>query len=131
MSLHVVLVSPEQVLYEGVSEMVVVRTIGEGEVAFQTDHARFLGALDTYPVRLWQSDGSQRKFAVSGGFVEVSNNTVTILSDVAELAEDIDVERARAARTRAEHELSQSADDPEARAALVRAETRLQVAGAS
>jgi F-type H+-transporting ATPase subunit epsilon len=129
-ALNVVLVSPEQVLFTGEADMVVVRTISEGEVAFQTDHARFLGALDTYPVRLWQADGSELKFAVAGGFVEVSNNTVTILSDVAELASEIDVARAQAAKSRAEQSLQADADDAEAKAALARADTRLAVAGA-
>ena len=129
MPMNVVLVSPEQVLFEGEAEMVVVRTIGEGEIAFQPNHARFLGALETSPVRLWQADGSELKFAVCGGFVEVSNNTVTILSDVAELQSEIDVERARAAKARAEATLQGDADDADAKAALARADTRLAVAG--
>ena len=67
-------------------------------------------------------------FAVHGGFVEVSNDIVTILSDVAELASQIDVTRARAAQQRAEDALRQ-ATDAELEAALRRALIRLEAAG--
>ena len=96
MALHVELVSPEQVLFEGDADMVIVRTLEEGDIAFLTGHAPFLGALATWPIELILDDGSRHIFAVHGGFAEVSNDRVMILSDVAELSEYIDVERARA-----------------------------------
>jgi F-type H+-transporting ATPase subunit epsilon len=123
------LVSPEEVLYQGEADMVVARTLGGGEIAFLTNHAPFLGALDDWPVRLILNDGSQERFAVHGGFVEVSHNHVVILSDVAELAGAIDVERANAAKERAEEALRADPEDEEAAAALQRANTRLEVAG--
>jgi F-type H+-transporting ATPase subunit epsilon len=126
---QVQLVSPEQVLYEGEADMVVART-SRGEIAFLANHAPFLGALDNRPVRLVMHDGRQERFAVHGGFVEVANDRVIILSDVAELAGQIDVERARAAKARAEEALRANPDDAAAAAALRRAETRLEVAGA-
>jgi F-type H+-transporting ATPase subunit epsilon len=73
-------------------------------------------------------DGTQQWFAVHGGFVEVGHNRVIILSDVAELPRDIDVERAQAAKERAEEELRANADDEEALAALNRADVRIEVA---
>ena len=127
--MDVELVSPEEVLYQGEADMVVARTLGGGEIAFLTNHAPFLGALDDWPVRLILNDGSQERFAVHGGFVEVSHNHVVILSDVAELAGAIDVERANAAKERAEEALRADPDDEEAAAALQRANTRLEVAG--
>ena len=60
------------------------------------------------------------------GFIEVAHDHVTILSDAAELAERIDVDRARAARDRARETAS---SDPEAAAALARAEARLRAVG--
>jgi F-type H+-transporting ATPase subunit epsilon len=126
---EVELVSPEEVLYQGEADMVVARTLGGGEIAFLTNHAPFLGALDDWPVRLILNDGSQERFAVHGGFVEVSHNHVVILSDVAELAGAIDVERANAAKERAEEALRADPDDEEAAAALQRANIRLEVAG--
>ena len=126
--MEVQLVSPEQVLYTGDAKMVVVRTLGGGDIAFEENHAQFLGALDTWPARVKFEDGTQAWFAVHGGFVEVGHNRVIILSDVAELPGDIDVERAQAAKERAEEELRANADDEEALAALNRADVRIEVA---
>jgi F-type H+-transporting ATPase subunit epsilon len=122
------LVSPEQILYQGVGKMVVVRTLGGGDIAFEDNHAAFLGALDDWPARVKFEDGSQAWFAVHGGFVEVSKNQVIILSDVAEPAADIDVGRANEAKARAEESLRANADDEDAAAARQRAEVRLEVA---
>ena len=126
--MEVQLVSPEQVLYTGEAKMVVVRTLGGGDIAFEENHAPFLGALAAWPARVKFEDGSQQWFAVHGGFVEVGHNRVIILSDVAELPGDIDVERARAAKERAEEELRVNADDEDALAALNRADVRIEVA---
>ncbi len=128
--MEVQLVSPEQVLYTGDAKMVIVRTLGGGDIAFEDHHAPFLGALADWPARVKFADGSQQWFAVHGGFVEVGHNRVIILSDVAELPADIDVERARDAKARAEDALRVDADDEDAQAALRRAEVRLEVAAA-
>jgi F-type H+-transporting ATPase subunit epsilon len=129
--MHVELVSPEEVLFEGDADMTIARTLEEGDVAFLTGHAPFLGALATWPVELVLADGSRRVFAVHGGFVEVSHDRVTILSDVAELSEYIDVERAAQAKSRCEEILGRDPDDFVAQAALERANTRLEVAARS
>jgi len=126
--MEVQLVSPEQVLYTGEAKMVVVRTLGGGDIAFEENHAPFLGALAAWPARVKFEDGSQQWFAVHGGFVEVGHNRVIILSDVAELPGDIDVERAQAAKARAEEELRVNAEDEDAQAALNRADVRIEVA---
>jgi F-type H+-transporting ATPase subunit epsilon len=127
--LTVDIVSPERVLYTGESDMVVCRT-SEGEIAFLPGHTPFLGALGIGVVRILLPQEGEQAAAVHGGFVEVSNDRVIVLSDVAELAEGIDVERARRARQRAEERLAADPDDEDAQAALLRATTRLEVAGA-
>jgi F-type H+-transporting ATPase subunit epsilon len=129
--MEVQLVSPEQVLYVGEADMVIARTLGGGEIAFLRGHAPFLGALADSSVRLVLADGGQERFAVHGGFVEVSHDRVIVLSDVAELAGDIDTDRAREAKARAEDALRINADDEDAQAALTRADIRLEVAGAA
>ncbi len=121
MTLQVELVSPERILYSGEADMVVCRTVGGGEVAFLTGHAPFLGALETGVVRV-KTSGGDEVAAVHGGFVEVRDNRVIILSDVAELAKDIDVSRAEQAKS------SATGDDEEAVAARVRADARLDAA---
>jgi F-type H+-transporting ATPase subunit epsilon len=126
-TLHLQVVSPEQVLYEGEAEMVICRT-SEGDIAFLPGHAPLLGALGVARVRAILPDGGEHIVAVHGGFVEVSHDRVIILSDVAELPEQIDVPRAIAARERAERALSADANDEFALGAMARAALRLEVA---
>ena len=126
--LDVELVSPEEVTYSGSAEMVIVRTTEEGDIAFQAGHVPFLGVLAPWSVDVLRPGGERDTFAVHRGFVEVSHNKVTILSDVSEAADEIDVARAEAARQRANEALAVDADDPRAAAALERAELRLRVA---
>ena len=108
--LQVEVVSPEPVLYEGEGDMVVCRT-ADGDIAFLPGHAPFLGALGIAKVRVILPDGGEQAIAVHGGFVEVSNDRVIVLSDVAELPEQIDVSRAEAAKQRAESALASDAND--------------------
>ena len=128
--LRVQVVSPERVLYEGDAEMVVCRT-SDGEIAFLPGHVPFLGALSIAKVRALLPGGTDQVIAVHRGFVEMSHDDVTVLSDVAELPEEIDVQRARAAKEQAEAELAANEDDEVAAEALARAELRLEVAGAA
>jgi F-type H+-transporting ATPase subunit epsilon len=120
MPLQVELVSPERILYSGEADMVIARSAG-GEIAFLTGHAPFVGTLGIGRVVVRASDGTSVVAAVHGGFVEVKDDRVTILSDVAELSDQIDVARAREA-------LSRAGDDDEARR---RAEARIEVAAES
>jgi F-type H+-transporting ATPase subunit epsilon len=120
-AIQVEVVSPERILYSGEAEMVVCRTVGGGEVAFLTGHAPFLAALETGLVRV-KTSGGEEVVAVHGGFVEVRDNRVIVLSDVAELAADIDVARAQRAKDAA------TGDDEDAVAARARADARLNAA---
>jgi F-type H+-transporting ATPase subunit epsilon len=127
--MHVQVVSPERVLYDGEGEMVVART-EEGEIAFLPGHAPFLGALGTAVVRVIQP-GGEAQIAVHEGFVEVGADRVLVLSDVAELPDQIDVARAQAAKAAAQAALVADGEDAEAAAALARADLRLKVAQVS
>lgn len=126
--LAVELVSPEEVTYSGTAEMVIVRTVTEGDIAFLAGHVPFLGVLAPWSVDVLRAGGERDTFAVHRGFVEVSQNKVTILSDVSESAEEIDVARAEQSRDRAAETLKASPDDEAAAAALERAELRMRVA---
>ena len=127
-TMTVEVVSPEAILYSGEATMVITRTLGGGEIAFQAGHAPFLGALLENHTRVFLADGTIEDIAVHGGFVEVSNNKVSILSDTAELGSKIDVERAQQAKQRAEDRLRHE-HDAEAVSALGRAHARLRAAG--
>lgn len=127
MPLQVELVSPEEVVLTTTASMVLVRTT-DGDIAFQPGHVPFVGVLLPERVRIYGDDGETQMIAVHSGFVEVAGDKVAILSDVAELATEIDVDRATAAAERARSALTADPDDDEAAAALKRAEVRLAVA---
>lgn len=126
--MQVELVSPEAVLFSGECSQVVTRTV-EGDVAFLDNHAPFIGALDIGQTQLWANDGVV-SLAINGGFVEVSGNSVTILSDGALASEDINVEEAQSDLQAAEQALNADADDNQAANAKKWAETRIQVSSA-
>jgi F-type H+-transporting ATPase subunit epsilon len=127
-ALRVELVSPERVLFSGEAKQVITRTLDGGEIAFLPGHIAFLGALTECHTRIYLSDGKVQDVAVHGGFVEVAPDHVTILSDSAELAEAIDVKRARAALERAET-AKRGEHDATVESALRRAHARLSAAG--
>jgi F-type H+-transporting ATPase subunit epsilon len=121
------LVSPEQVLFDGEAEMVVCRPV-EGAIAFLNGHVPYLGALADDEVRILLPGDGEEAAAVHGGFVQMTGERLVVLSDLAELKEQIDVPRAELAKRAAEAALAANPDDEDAQAALVRAETRLKVA---
>ena len=125
MSLRIELVSPERVVFEGDAELVIART-SDGEIGFQPGHVPFVGNLVSSVVRVALSDGGVQRIAVHSGFVEVSDNHVALLCDVAELAEDIDVERAKASLDNAKNDLDSDPSNADAEAAIHRAEIRLE-----
>ena len=124
--MQVELVSPEAVLFSGECSQVVTRTV-DGDIAFLDNHAPFIGALDIGQTQLWATDGVI-SLAINGGFVEVSGNAVTILSDGAMAAQEIDPSEAESDLAIAEEALASDADDEDAADAKKWAETRLQVA---
>jgi F-type H+-transporting ATPase subunit epsilon len=127
--LQVELVSPEEIAYTGEADVIIARTVGGGDIAFQAGHVPFIGTLAVWEVRL--ISGSEAiTYAVHRGFVEVSGNTVIILSDMAERSDEIDVERARTAKAAAEQAVAANAEDADAAADLRRAVVRLHVSGA-
>jgi F-type H+-transporting ATPase subunit epsilon len=123
---QVELVSPERIVYSGEATQVIARSL-DGEIAFLGSHAPYIGALDIGRVKITTADGDEIVAAVHGGFVEVSHDRVTVLSDVAELSGDIDVERARRALSAAEEQLRTS-QDADAEASLRRAQVRIELA---
>ncbi|TXH07476.1 MAG: ATP synthase F1 subunit epsilon [Candidatus Moraniibacteriota bacterium] len=100
-SLKIKIVTPERSVVELEASAVSLPVI-DGEVTILPDHEPYIGALEAGEVIINQADGSTENLAVSGGFVEFDTNTLSILADTAERAEEIDIERAEAARARAE-----------------------------
>jgi F-type H+-transporting ATPase subunit epsilon len=126
-TLQVELVAVERKIWSGEAERVIARTT-EGELGVLPGHAPLLGQLaDGGVVTIRVAGGEDVVVAAHGGFLSVSDQGVSILAETAEIAGEIDVERAREALRRAEAE----GDDPESIAAARRAQSRLQAAGAS
>ena len=128
--LHLEIRTPEQLIYEG--EITSVRAPGElGSFEILAGHIPFLTVLDIGEIRIRESDTPQ-SVATSGGVFEVLRTGVTVLADTAEWAYEIDVERAEAARQRAQEHLASSNSNinhERAEAALARAVNRLRIAG--
>ena len=128
--LHLEIRTPEQLIYDG--DVTSVRAPGElGSFEILAGHLPFLTVLEVGEIRIRESDTPQ-SIATSGGVFEVLRTGITVLADTAEWAYEIDVERAEAARQRAQELLASR--DPninrvQAEAALARAANRLRVAG--
>ncbi|MED4534482.1 F0F1 ATP synthase subunit epsilon [Metabacillus fastidiosus] len=121
-------VTPDGPVYDAQVEMVSVKA-QSGELGVLPGHIPMVAPLEIGAVRLLK-DSSTELVAVSGGFIEVRPDKVTILAQAAETAESIDVTRAQAAKERAEQRLKQQTDDIDmkrAELALHRAINRLNV----
>ena len=104
----------------------------DGYFGVLSGHAPIIASLGVGMITIVPLTGQPVVLAVSGGFAEVVNDHVTILAETAEMAEQIDIERARLAVDRARARLigvEEGADLDRARAALLRALNRLRVAG--
>lgn len=130
--LRLEVVTPERTVLTGEAESVMVPGM-DGYIGFMSHHAPLVAGLTIGIVHFGPERGEKRKLAITGGFVEVADNRVTILADTAELDEEIDVARAQAARERAGRRLRERGPDVDttrAEAALQRALNRLRAAGA-
>ncbi len=124
--MQVELVSVERPIWSGEANAVYARTT-EGEIGILPGHAPLLGALEPgWLVRIQQADGVEQRVAVHGGFLSVRADGVSVLAEMAESADEIDVARARAALERVGDET-----DDESVAARNRALSRLRAAGES
>ncbi|ATO49172.1 F0F1 ATP synthase subunit epsilon [Brevibacillus laterosporus] len=124
------IVTPERVVYSGEATMVIARGV-EGELGILPNHTPLVTPLKIAPVRIKQEGDKETIIAVSGGFMEVRGQTVTILAEAAEQSDDIDSARAELAKQRAEKRLNEKIPDLDvqrAEYALQRAIVRLDAA---
>ena len=127
-TLHVEVVTAERELYNGEADSVNVQGT-EGRLGILPRHAALLTTLAPGELTI-KLNGAEEPLFVSGGFLEVSNNVVSVLADTAEHAEEIDQARAEEARRRAQERLEQAGSDVDRaalNAALERAMARLRV----
>lgn len=127
--INLVIVTPERLVVDEMVDDVAVPGLN-GEMGVLPEHALLLSILET-GVLTYHVGGQKQMVAISGGYVEVSPDKVTVLATEAEMPEEIDIERARLAREHAMRELKlgeQEADFVRARAKLQKALVQLQVA---
>ena len=128
--LTVELITPERSLITETGIDQLVAPSADGQVTILPRHAPLLTILDPGVV-LVRRDGSDEVLAVSGGFLQVQENRVTILADASERSDEVDRERAERARAEAEQQISEAQDFNsmlEARIRLMRALSRLRAA---
>lgn len=123
--------TPEKIVFD--EEIVSVTVPGtKGSFEVLVNHAPIISTLDIGEIKIVTKNNTIKYFATSGGTIEVENNSVLILSDAIELVEEIDVNRAKDAKARAEKRLSdkekKEIDMIRAKAALKRAENRIKAA---
>jgi F-type H+-transporting ATPase subunit epsilon len=129
MTIKLDIVTAEQLVYSDDVDIVVAPGI-DGELAVLPRHAPLMTMLQPGELRV-RKGGEEVLMAITGGFLEVRPDRVTVLADAAERAEDIDAARAEEAKRRAEERLSGKiveADMARAEAALRRSLLRLRVA---
>ncbi len=123
------IVSPSGSVFSGEAQGLKAPGVA-GSFEVLNNHAPMIAAIDIGSIVVTDSSGAEIAFATSGGFVEVQNNNISVVAETAELASDIDVERAKAAEQRAVDALADSTD-PHSKVimskALGRARNRLRI----
>jgi F-type H+-transporting ATPase subunit epsilon len=119
-TLNVEMVSAERLVWSGEASMVTTRTT-EGKIGIMPRHEPMLAVLVPGRITIHLPDGTQQHGAVHGGFLAVTQDTVEVIAEVAELAHEIDMDRAHEALQRAEAD----PDNPSSHAAQARAKARI------
>ena len=123
------IITPEKKVFDGETEQIIVRTT-VGDVGILNGHEPYCAALGVGQMRI-MINGEFRRAATSGGIIKVSKEATTILAQTCEWADEIDVERAEAAKEAAEERKKAAKTDAElmlAEAKLSRALNRIDTA---
>ncbi len=114
------IVTPEKTVFDGETEQIIVRTT-VGDVGILNGHEPYCAAISIGQMRI-MIDGTFRRAATSGGIIKVSKEKTTVLVQTCEWSDEIDVERANAAKAAAEERLKAAKSDKE----LLLAEAKLK-----
>ncbi len=130
MPIQLEIVTPERLAFSDTVDGVVVPG-SEGELGILPHHAPLLTTLGFGELRI-RSGGQEEAFAIAGGFLQVRPDKVVVMAETADMASEIDIEKAIEARREAERALAEGFDEPadlaRARASLQRALLRISVA---
>ncbi len=114
------IITPEKTVFDGETEQIIVRTT-VGDVGILNGHEPYCAAISIGQMRI-MIDGTFRRAATSGGIIKVSKEKTTVLVQTCEWSDEIDVERAEAAKAAAEARVKSAKDDKE----LLLAEAKLK-----
>ena len=123
------IIEPDGMFYEGQSSFLEFASV-MGEMGVYANHIPLTTILTPGVVKI-HNDGQVKKAAIMGGFIEIQKDRITVMAENAEWPEEIDVERAKAAKKRAEERLQKKEaglDMARAEAALKRAMARIGAA---
>ena len=130
---HLEIVTPKRIVFKG--EVTSFSAPGvEGGFQVLHSHAPLLSSVKIGKVKISEASGTDFQYAISGGFVEVRDNKVILLAETAERTDEIDLERVKAARDRAQKRIAEKDPDTDidrAKLALYRALNRLKIASAN
>ncbi len=130
MTLHLEIVTPERLAYSDEVDMVLVPGI-DGELGILPHHTPLVSLLGVGELRI-RKGGDEETFAIAGGFLQVRPDKVVVMAETADMASEIDLEKAEEARNEAERALEsgyhEGADLAAARGELQQALLRIRVA---
>ncbi len=112
------IITPEKKFFDGMTEQIIVRTT-VGDVGILNGHEPYCAALGIGQMRI-MIDGEFRRAATSGGIIKVSRSKTVILVDSCEWADEIDVERAEAAKETAEDRMKSAESDRQMKMAEIK-----------
>lgn len=130
-TLNVSIVTPNGEAYRAEEASMVVLGTTSGQVGIMANHVPMVASLKIGPLKVVFPDGKEEILAVSEGFVETHKDKITVIVQTAELDKDIDVERAKRAKDRAEKRIAENQeglDVRRAQLALAKALTSIKVA---
>jgi F-type H+-transporting ATPase subunit epsilon len=102
-------ITPDASVFKGEVDFVLVRAL-DGDLGVMPNHAPLLASLQIWPL-MYEAGGDRHGIFVVGGFLEVKDNAITVITPAAELSSAIDVDRAERARKRAEDRLNHQTKD--------------------
>ena len=126
-SFKVKIIAPDRLFYEGDAEMIELTTT-EGQIGVYKGHIPLTAVIAPGTVRVYETDGDTKSAALHSGFVEILQDSVTVLAEIVEWPDEIDVNRAEEAKVRAERRIAEKATETNmarAELALKRAVARI------
>lgn len=123
------IITPDRVFYKGEAKMIEMNT-SEGEIGVLPGHIPMTVIVKPGILTIYEADGEEKEAALHAGFAEILPEKVTLLAEIIEWPDEIDRDRAEAARARAEERLRSATPETDmlrAQTALMRAVARIEV----